>query len=391
MDRGGAANGTIRTHLALLCQGIDSNLLCLHRFRYSIPNEFEFGYLPPPGIIKRQFNKIGLFERVEGKHNRLLKKLNAENAIFSFPDSDYDITTHPHIKEADIIHLHWIGNFVDLESFFVKIKKPVVWTIHDRNPVLGGFHIEMDKKRYPQLMELDHLLQVKKRNLYRNVQNLTLIAPSKYHKLQIEKSKMFGDRVINVIHNGIDLNSFRNFDKTFSRNVLGLPEDIFIGLFVCHNRSERHKGFDLLHPWIRQNKNPDFKLAVVGEGFDDLSENNIIKLGLITDSRLMKLIYSAADVFLFPSIEESFGNVVIESLACKLPVISSAVGISPELADNKYLKIVDFSNIVEINKAISEIEHMKPFIELENNLLNNKHSFENHSEDYFNLYSNILT
>jgi glycosyltransferase involved in cell wall biosynthesis len=326
MDRGGAANGTIRLHQALNELGVNSSMLCLHRFRFDIPNEYKVEYLKPPGIIKRQFNRIGLFQSLEEKHRKELKKLKAENAIFTFPDSDNDITRHPLVILADIVHLHWIGNFVDIPSFFTKIKKPVVWTLHDRNPILGGFHIEMDRLTFPQLVDLDNRLRVQKMELYEGVNNLTLIVPSLYHKKVVEESTIFEGKKIEVIPNVVDSDLFTPFDKTFSRKVLALPGDSFIGLFICHHRSETHKGFNLLKEWVDKLNDPNFLLAVVGEGFEDLPHDKYISLGKITDERLMPLIYSAADVFFFPSLEESFGNVILESLACGTPVISNNVG-----------------------------------------------------------------
>lgn len=63
--------------------------------------------------------------------------------IFSSPVTHYtNIADHPWVQEADIIHLHYIGEFVDYKSFFKKVKKPFVWTMHDQNPGLGGLDFQ---------------------------------------------------------------------------------------------------------------------------------------------------------------------------------------------------------------------------------------------------------
>lgn len=89
---------------------------------------------------------------------------------------------------------------------------------------------------------------------------------------------------------------------------------------------------------------PKAKLVVVGEGTfkeyvkrltNDLHlERNIIFLGKVSDSRLPK-IYSEADIFVLPSLyRESFGIVVLEAMASRLPVIVSKVGGLKEIVSN---------------------------------------------------------
>jgi hypothetical protein len=72
---------------------------------------------------------------------QMLKGKPSNYEVFSFPQTVYNITKHPLVQEADIIHLHWVANFLDYRSFFKQIQKPIVWTLHDLNPISEkGFH-----------------------------------------------------------------------------------------------------------------------------------------------------------------------------------------------------------------------------------------------------------
>jgi hypothetical protein len=55
-------------------------------------------------------------------------------------ESPYEYIYLNYTKEADIINLHWVANFIDFQSFFRYNDKPIVWTLHDANPFTGGCH-----------------------------------------------------------------------------------------------------------------------------------------------------------------------------------------------------------------------------------------------------------
>src|SRR5690606_4080266 len=104
--------------------------------------------------------------------------------------------------EADIINLHWTAGFLDWPSFFSKIKKPVVWTLHDQNAFLGGEHYRerfygMDEKGVPiprsysrsETDEENRLAQIK-RECLAGASNLTVVTPSKWMFDESRKSPL---------------------------------------------------------------------------------------------------------------------------------------------------------------------------------------------------------
>lgn len=74
-----------------------------------------------------------------------------ERGRFSFPFCGLNITEHPLIKQADIIHLHWINQgFFSIKTFqqLSKFNKPIVWTLHDMWAFTGGCHYSSGCKKY---------------------------------------------------------------------------------------------------------------------------------------------------------------------------------------------------------------------------------------------------
>ncbi len=134
-DGGGAGNAATRLHTALLSSGIESNILFLKESDKPIPN--AYGYLSakeelPHGKEKKDIKHLCVLKDTNGI------KGNVDCGILTFPrTSCEDLVCHPLVEKADIIHLHWIARFVDYETFFERIDKPIVWTFHDQNPFNG--------------------------------------------------------------------------------------------------------------------------------------------------------------------------------------------------------------------------------------------------------------
>ena len=124
----------------------------------------------------------------------------------------------------------------------------------------------------------------------------------------------------------IDQDRFRPLDKRDCRNKLGIPEDVFVALFV--GRLLEEKGIDILIELAR--RLPDVSIIVVGLGPKERAVihaarklQNIFFCGHILQEKL-PLYYNAADVFILPSLyREGLGRVVVEALACGLPALLS--------------------------------------------------------------------
>lgn len=151
---GGASWCAMRISNSLKQQGVDSKILLMQGApdnNISIA-DIDWLYKEHKNIfIRIVFKLLRLILRPKFEYLTYKRKKAAKtsNAFFTSPITAYtNIVNHPLIKDADIIHLHWVSDFVDFPSFFRKINKPIVWTIHDENPGLGGFHYELHKKVY---------------------------------------------------------------------------------------------------------------------------------------------------------------------------------------------------------------------------------------------------
>ena len=157
--------------------------------------------------------------------------------MFSFPDSKYDITLSELYREADIVNLHWVADFLDYKSFFMKNNKPVVWTLHDMNPFSGGEHYEekylgIDESGFPvnRIISEEEIRVAKdnielKKQVITNLSNLTIVAPSEWLAAEARRSEIFKNTPVFCIPNGLDSDVYKPRDKNYSRDLLNIQKD----------------------------------------------------------------------------------------------------------------------------------------------------------------------
>jgi len=355
--RGGAANSCKRLHSELLLKGITSKVL-LKVNQNNWPNSFCLKLTPKilskhvkiENKVKRILKELKLYhprQVPKNENQEFLNKRPTGLEMFSFPNTDYDITQSDFYKEADIINLHWVANFIDYTSFFEKNTKPVVWTLHDMNPFSGGAHYEekflgINNFGFPitrQVSEVETMVTKKnieiKNQALSKVNNLTIVTPSEWLAEEARKSEVFKGCPIFCIPNGLNAEIYTPRDKNYSRDLLGIPKDKKVILFVADSISNNRKGFIFLKRAFEQLADANLVLCAIGNknsNFESL--NNIIELGPIYDERLMSIAYSAADVFVIPSLMDNLPNTVMESLMCGTPVIGFPVGGIPEMVIN---------------------------------------------------------
>ena len=335
-DTGGAGLAALRLHLALLDQGIDSKMLVAEKKSninsVIIANESTINkYIPPKNSIIRFFKvclrKIGIgitkFEIIKGKVSQLQKKYPV---IYSYPISSYELHKHPLVQDADLIHLHWIENFVDFETFFTNINKPIVWTFHDLNPMFGGFHHFRKRQNYYKYYKdiEDYLYDIKVKSIAKAV-NLNIVAISDQMKHLIETSELYKKYNTSLIHNSVDGSKFKLFEKEIIRKTLCLPEDKKILLFVNTYLNDSEKGLETAISAINSLHLTDILLVCVGEGVIPECECTTIQFHSVQDSIWLSMLYSAADLLIFPSFQEAFAQTPLEALCCGTPVVITPV------------------------------------------------------------------
>ncbi|MBU2952158.1 glycosyltransferase [Tamlana agarivorans] len=380
-DRGGAANACLRLHEGLLGEDVNSNVLVLKKQKHiNKTTQFVFQKKKEPRV-KIIFNKLILFLKVLGfikmkpfsKEAQFLKDRPKGLEMFSFPNSSFDITASPLYKEADIINLHWVANFLDYQSFFEKNKKPVIWTLHDMNPFLGGEHYKENflgidengtpilRKRLQIEKSIEEQLVGYKSKILQSVENLTIVTPSNWLSLEVKKSTAFKNKKVLTIPYGLNMELFKSIDVTYSRAVFNMPYNKTIVLFVADSINNNRKGFRLLKAAIQELNSKDVLLCAIGKKQGELSTfGNVLELGEIKDERLMAVAYSAADVFVIPSLMDNLPNTVLESLACGTPVIGFNIGGIPDMIEEGENGILcDEISSFGLKKAIEKFLNIK--------------------------------
>jgi glycosyltransferase involved in cell wall biosynthesis len=324
---GGAARGAYWLHRALLDQGCDSNFLSQH----GEPNEDEHIYTSSNTALSKISSK--LLPRID----QLPLKLYPDRHNFIFSPGLFGINLRKVVNKIrpDILHLHWINaGLVDIRQL-KSIDCPIVWTMRDMWPFTGGCHYSFGCEGYkrkcgncPQLnsrssRDLSNFVLHRKKRYY--PEDIVLIAISNWQAECAMSSSIFSGKQITMIPNGVNHREFFPVDKSLAREALGLPKDKEIVLIGAQNIQDPYKGFPVFLQALECIEPAEKTIVLFGrskgkrlemKGFDPVS------LGFLRDAISLRLAYSAADVFVAPSIEEAFGKTIVESMACGTPVVA---------------------------------------------------------------------
>ena len=323
---GGGGIAAFRLHNSLLKKGIESSYLCLEnppqgKNVYSVP---PFKLTPVQYILR----KSGLYKTESDKNIELIKGLKGTYDFFSFPYTDYDLSTHPLVRDADIINLHWVANFLDYR-FFAKTNKKIVWTLHDMNPFQGGFHYHEEVVDNESVFgDLEKKITRIKTNNIKQCKHLKIVTLCNWMYRESSESETFSNRKHHLIPNSLDLSKFKPYPKNLAREVFDLLQDKIILLFVSESLNSKRKGIDLLlNALSKLNASANICLVTIGNSnYKIESKFETVNLGNISDERTLGLLYAAADAYMLSSREDNLPNIMLESLACGTPVISTPVG-----------------------------------------------------------------
>jgi len=253
----------------------------------------------------------------------------------------------------DVIHLHWVARMMRLETLS-RFNAPIVWTMHDSWAFTGGCYLPGNCTRYrescgrcPMLNsshedDLSRRIWQRKKKAWHDL-NLTVIAPSRWMAACAQASSLLHNTRIEVIPNGIDIQSYRPVEKHAARERFSLPLDKKLILFGAKAATlDRNKGFHLYTEALRElaaiTNNDPVELVFFGSAepgkFSDLGFKPHY-LGWQNDDISLSQLYSAADVFVLPSIQESLGYTVMEAMACGTPCVAFDQGGVPDLIDHE--------------------------------------------------------
>ena len=187
---------------------------------------------------------------------------------------------------------------------------------------------------YPQARpnDISALLRVKKDFFKRNPE-VIIVTPSQWLADQAKKSYLSNHR-IEVIPYGIDTTVFRPVDdREDLRRSIGIPRNTCVLLISAANLSDPRKGTRLFLEALSKIKDDLIVLTVGKTNIQpEIPENiKLYNYGFVTSPEEMAFIYSVADLFICPSLEDNLPCVLIESISCGTPCIGFNVGGVPEI------------------------------------------------------------
>ena len=339
---GGAAKACKRLHEALLELDVKSRLFTLHPHKRKIPEGYAF-FNKWQSRSHRWRERIELYFDKERRHVKLVLEARPRGLeVFTSPRTSTALFERRELLNADIIHLHWVAGLVDYRSFFPRLRKRLVWTLHDLNPVTGGCHFSGTCTRFqsqcnncPQLQgTIDpNLAQtffdeklVALKDL--EAEQVVIVAPSEWiHELS-RSSRILGRFRHELIPNGVPTSIYKVRDKQACRKKLGLPLKDPLFLMVCHSAVRDRKGYPLLQEALAHiPRTRELTVCVVGEHFSSRRcPWPIIHRGTVDSEDILATYYSAADALVVPSLDDNLPNTMLEALMCGTPVIGFPIG-----------------------------------------------------------------
>ncbi|MDW8403383.1 glycosyltransferase family 4 protein [Chloroflexus sp.] len=342
---GGAARAAYRLHRTLLAMGCQSTMVVANR-RSADPTVQALK--PPANPIVRWWQRWRGWQ-IRRAMQPYRKTRPAGLEPFSDDRSRYGSELVRALPPCDIVNLHWVAGFVDYPTFFRTVPRrvPVVWRLSDQQPFTGGCHYDEGCGRYavacgacPQLgsrdeRDLSHQIWTRKRAALAAVPagRLHIVALNRWMAAEVQRSSLFGHLPVHIIPNGLDTTVFAPVDRAQARAVLDLPPDAKIVLFVAVSVDNRRKGFAQLAAALAgMSDEPNLLLLSIGKNPPPLAASIAHRsLGVVEDDTRLALMYSAADLFVIPSLQDNMPSTVLEALACGTPVVGFDAGGISEL------------------------------------------------------------
>ena len=310
------------------------------------------------GLLETTFWANSPLKKIRAFLNHALDKFdflqyerNAEIRFqFNHARMGIDISHHPLIKEADIIHIHWVlKGFLSFETVekLTHLGKPIVWTCHDLWPFTGGcFYLwgcenlpggcgNCPYMNNPSPNDISHFLLLNKIKLFERA-NVNWVSPSRWLSDIARTSPVLNSNTIfSVIPNPIRVSDYEVAElntKNKLKTEMGLKPEIFTILFSAANLENPAKGFNDFKNIMNLLTGFDVQVIVVGRSKKDVQlPLPFYYAGYVRETARVKELFAASDLYITTSHEDNLPTTVMESLACGVPALGYAIGGVPEL------------------------------------------------------------
>jgi glycosyltransferase involved in cell wall biosynthesis len=339
---GGAAQAAIRIFQATAPFGNVKNFITSSGETITYPHAIKH--------IKSNL-KTTTYHLIEQSYLALIGK--APDRILTL--NKWGINIIPYVTQADIIHLHWINRaFISLDTLakIGQLNKPIVWTMHDMTAFTGlcsyadnclNFQKSCGNCPYLKRASVNDLSNQnfeKKKRIYKNL-DLHIVTCSQWLANTSKESTLLKDFPIIHIPNPIDTNQFRPLDHRFTlRDAYQIPKDKKVILFGAAKLDIPRKGFAHFVKALQilyQRKQTDMVILLVG---DDKGVNlkeipfPVFQLQNLNTEKMIEA-YNLADIYVLPSLQDNFPNMILEAMSCGVPSVGFDTGGIPEMINHQ--------------------------------------------------------
>lgn len=328
---GGAPRAANRLHRALLSQNVDSTMYV--RVKDSDDRRVE-------GPSRRERYVAPWKERLAVAAMRLQKSTNA--SLHSPALLPSGLPARLTRTSYDVLHLHWVNAELLSVEDIGRLRRPIVWTLHDMWAFCGSEHYTdsgpgarwrrgystSNRPACETGLDVDRLTWLRKQRSWRSP--FPLVCPSRWLATCVEESALLSGWPVHVIPNTLDTHIFRPHSKQLAREVFGLSEAPMVLFGATGGTRDPRKGYhfavDALRELASTSGSREFQCVVFGQTQPAMGGSmgglSTRWLGHLHDEWSLALLYSAADVVLVPSTQESFGQTAAEAQACGTPVVA---------------------------------------------------------------------
>lgn len=328
----GAARAAYRLHRALIRAGLASRL----KVRNKISDDWT---------VAGPSNKVGrVSSRLRPALGSLLMRIQ-ETENMNYHSGNWLPSAMANVVNAsfaDVVNMHWVGGETLSLRDIGRIRKPLVWTLHDMWAFCGAEHYTADdatarwrngysKANRPIAQrgpDIDRLVWLRKHRAWRRPMHI--VTPSHWLAHCVRTSELMRDWPLTVIPNVLDTGAYQPLNRGFCRQALGLPGERKIIVFgAVGGARDRRKGHDLLVGALERLATmvdaQDVLCVVFGQSMPQNPPKFLFPtrwMGHIHDDATLALLYNAADVTVVPSRQENLPQAATEAQACGCPVVA---------------------------------------------------------------------
>lgn len=286
-------------------------------------------------------------------------------------------------ENIDIVHFHnTCGNYIgpaDIKAIS-KYCRNIVITMHDMWLITGCCPHGMSCNKWRDgnkcqkcggnewlkkgTIWAGKYLQSKTKNF--SGKGICFVSPSEWLINKCKHSYLVTEN-IRLIPNGIDVKSIKPYNKKEMRKKHQIPLNKHVLLFSANQMNSPYKGADyLIEALLNVPEKENYCLLIVGNGkIDKLNlcfETHIT--GYIKDTQTMNELYSAADIFLLPSMADTFPLTMLEAMASGTPVLAFKTGGIPEAVNDEVGWCVEAGDSIALaNMLISIFDHEEEYVQ----------------------------